>query len=89
MPVKQRKAKHRAHVVTADALEAFVQGDHIGLHRALGLKPWQPSPFDIDGPEPPHWTRQGDIWNEHWPLVAGLRAELDGLCSDRRGEPCR
>ena len=77
MPVKLRQSKQRQHRITPEALEAFQRGDAMGLHRALGLKPWQPSPFDIDGPEPPTWASPGP-WRDSWPMVAGLLAELKG-----------
>jgi hypothetical protein len=46
------------------------------LHRALGLRPWQPSPLDADTDEPPIWRGAGDLWAADWSLVRGLRLEL-------------
>ncbi len=45
MPVKQRKAKGRAHKITAEAVAAWKAADYSGLHRALGLHPWEASPL--------------------------------------------
>lgn len=75
MPVKLRQSKQRQHRITPEAVEAFQRGDAMGLHRALGLKPWQPSPFDINSTEPPAWA-QG-LWVASWGVVAGLLAELE------------
>ena len=47
------------------------------LHRALGLRPWQPSPMDADTDEPPAWRSTVDLWAADWPLVHGLRLELE------------
>lgn len=53
MPTKRRTAKSREHRITPEALAAFKAGDSIRLHRALGLRPWQPSPLEADtGPVP-------------------------------------
>ena len=76
MPVKLRLVKAKAHRVTPEAIAAFDRGYRMGLHRVLGLKPWQPSPFDIDGATPPAWSRAGP-WRDDWALVATLRAELE------------
>jgi hypothetical protein len=81
MPVKQRQAKVRANRITTDAVAAFSIGDHMGLQRALGLKPWQPSPFDIDGPAPPVWAT-GTAWAASWDAVADLRKELETALQD-------
>jgi hypothetical protein len=45
MPVKQRKAKGRAHKITAEAIAAWKSSDYMALHRALGPPPWQASPL--------------------------------------------
>lgn len=73
-PVKHRTAKGRAHRITPEAQDAFDRGDYMGLHRALGLKPWEPSPFDIPGGNPygPHSS-----WSVAWPVVAKLRSRLE------------
>lgn len=84
MPIKRRLAKGIAHKITPEAIEAFRAGDWLGLHRALGLAPWQPSPIDTDTPEPPAWaTQRGKTgWAEEWPMVFELRQALDARAGD-------
>lgn len=48
------------------------------LHRALGLRLWQPSPLDADTDEPPRWAGRHDAWREGWPLARELRLALHG-----------
>jgi hypothetical protein len=48
MPVKRRLHKGRPHRITDGAVEAWRAGDHMALHRALDLRPWETSPFDVD-----------------------------------------
>ena len=74
MPIKRRIRKGREHRVTREAVEAFNAGDAVTLHRALGLKPWEPSPIDADTPEPPDWA--SGPWAEAWPTAHELRAKL-------------
>jgi hypothetical protein len=45
MPVKQRKAKGRAHKITPEAIAAWKSCDFMALHRSLGLYPWEASPL--------------------------------------------
>lgn len=73
MPVKKRTAKARRHRITVEAVTAFQAGDRIALHRALGLKPWHPSPLDVvEGNEYPAGTG-GAEWRS---LAVKLRDEL-------------
>jgi hypothetical protein len=65
--------KGRAHRITADAAAAFRACDRMALHRALGLKPWQPSPLDVD-PHPPR--PDGTAWAASWSQAVELRQEL-------------
>lgn len=44
MPAKRTKAKPRRGQITEADAQAFIAGDGLALHRALGLKPWQWSP---------------------------------------------
>lgn len=71
MPTKRRTPKNHEHPITAEAIDAFRKGDHVRLHRALGLKPWQHSPLDVDRVERPAWINPVD-----WNLQTELRAEL-------------
>ncbi|MDB5575858.1 MAG: hypothetical protein JWR80_1034 [Bradyrhizobium sp.] len=68
MPARRRNRKDREHRITDAAVAAFKAGDYHGLHAALGLKPWQPSPLD-----PPCVADNVD----HRALADGLRQELE------------
>ena len=81
MPTKRRVAKGREHRITRAALEAFTAQDMLGLHRALGLRPWQPSPLDADTPEPPAWA--GTLWADGWGLAHDLRGKLEAMTPSR------
>jgi len=80
MPVKRRLGKAREHRITPEAVAAFMAGDFTRLHRALGLKPWEPSPLPRDieplgvdeGPGPQNRTS----WAEAWPKVQELQRVL-------------
>lgn len=76
MPIKRRTPKARDHRVTPAAVEAYRAGDWMGLHRALGLRPWQASPLDVPMGNP---YPDGSPWAASWPLAAALRAELEVL----------
>ena len=82
MPIKRRNAKARAHRVTPDAIEAYVAGDYMRLHRALGLKPYQMSPLPLSveplgcDPDEPPTGRPGTGWEASWPLACELQADL-------------
>ena len=78
MPTKRRIAKGRDNRITPEAVAAFATGDWMELHRALGLKPWQPSPLDTDTPEPPPHAQKGP-WAEAWPLAFDLRGKLEAM----------
>jgi hypothetical protein len=82
MPLKRRHAKSRAHRVTPEAIEAFRARDFLALHRALGLKPWQPSPLPasvnplgVDPSRPPE-GRPGDWSADAWQLAVDLQRAL-------------
>ena len=81
MPIKRRVPKCRQRV-TPEAVAAFVAGDWRGLYRALGLRPWQAHPLDVDGPRP-DWAR--GIQAESWDQALALRAELQAAAKVRRG----
>lgn len=74
MPVKKRTSKHRDHVVTAAAVDAYRAGDWNGLHRALALRPWHPSPLDAVG-DPPAYL--AGVQRDWWNMAVELRTELD------------
>jgi hypothetical protein len=54
LPVKRRKAKIKAHLLTPEVFAAFDAGDEYTLRRALNLPPWHASPLDTNlaGPAP-------------------------------------
>jgi hypothetical protein len=62
MPTTRTKRARSRSGLTPEAIAAFKAGDEIALHQALGLGTWMPSPFDVDGPEPPDWGRDGTAW---------------------------
>jgi hypothetical protein len=82
MPTKRRVEKTRPHRITPEALAAFDAGDHMRLHRALGLRPWQPSPLEAsDGPSP--WPA-GSSGAVAWAPVCDLRGKLDAGSAARK-----
>ena len=83
MPVKVRKSKRPQYRITDEAVEAFARGDQMALHRALNLRPWHPSPLQVDGPEPPDWGRSGTGWHDEWPVIWPLRQELERRLAER------
>lgn len=77
MPVKRRLPKSREHRVTPEAIAAFEAGDYHGLHRALGLRPWEESPLPasitalgVDPDSRPDWA------TDFWPRAVELQGEL-------------
>ena len=75
MPIKRRVAKVRNDRITPEAIAAFRAGDELALHRALNLRPWQPSPIVVDGPNPP--ADAGLCFAGAWATIWALRQELD------------
>ena len=55
--------------ITHEAIEAYRAGDDLGLHRALGLNPWECSPLPLEvtplgvdqGP-PPKYEAHPNAW---------------------------
>ena len=67
--------KHRARPMRANiddtAVRAFIERNWSALHRALRLRPWEPSPLDVDdGPAPDYWPAH------RWEKAQALRAAL-------------
>jgi hypothetical protein len=78
MPVKKRISKQREWRITQEAVEAFKAGDFHALHRALGLKPWEPSPLplrtEILGVDQ---STSHPLYNElTWPKIQEIQREL-------------
>jgi hypothetical protein len=80
MPTKRRLPKERAHRITERAVAAFKAANWLTLHRALGLRPWMPSPLDVKTASPPLGRT---AWEACWPLAVELRAELERACARR------
>jgi hypothetical protein len=93
MPTKRKRLVNRQVGIPAAALEAWCIGDLHGLHRALGIKPWQESPFYADVPEPPSWMRPDEVRiREDWVRALALRCRLIEMAGEpggvgRHGEP--
>lgn len=62
--------------VTSDVIRAFSDGDRQRLHRLLRLKPWQPSPLDVEGECPAPGTAYAEAWPEAVRLRQAIRAAL-------------
>ena len=73
-----RKQPDRAHrPITPEAIELYRNRDKLGLHSALGLQPWQVSPLDALGAQPPAWCPPGDGWRRSWAEGRALRHQLE------------
>lgn len=88
MPVKRRVQKLKPHRITPAAIEAFKAGDYLGLHRALGLKPWEPSPLPPTEPlgvDPKQRPSGTSARAEGWAKAVELQRELKAAArQDRR-----
>jgi hypothetical protein len=74
MPTKRTRRAPRQHGLRAAAIEAWQAGDHLALHRALGLLPWEASPIEAHG-TPPAWAAAMP-YGQSWPRAAELRRQL-------------
>ena len=81
MPVKARRTKIPEHPVTTAALDAFEAGDERALYAAIRQRPWQPSPLEVDGPEPPAWASSG--WRTQWEVMWQVRQEIERKLAER------
>jgi hypothetical protein len=84
MPVRFRRSKTPEHPVTDAALDAFVAGDERALAAAIRQRPWQPSPLEVDGPEPPAWAGHGSGWATQWLVMWEVRQEIERRLAGRR-----
>lgn len=77
MPIKRSKLKpRRLHLREVD-FAAFLAGEGLALHRALGLKPWEFRwPAILTEAEEGKWTVEGLMERREW-----IEAEL---CGERR-----
>jgi hypothetical protein len=68
--------------ITPEAVAAWKRADFMALHRALGLKPWQPSPLPsevtalgvCEGERPD--ADSGRAWDHAWPKALALQKQL-------------
>ena len=59
---------------------------HLTLHRALGLRPWEANPFDVDdGPRPPYQTCYSGSWEQTQELRRVILAEIEAEVVGQRG----
>ena len=80
MPVKKRTSKARPHHITAEAVEAYIAGDYMRLHRALGLMPWECSalPDEVHGLGVDQGPRPSYCDERHgWEHAQELQRELE------------
>lgn len=73
---RRRKHEQSRGTITAEAIRAFRDKDRIGLHRALGLRPWEWSPLDADSDETPPWRKSNDDWARDYAKARELRKAL-------------
>jgi len=73
MPKRIRKARPALAKVNAAAVSAYRAGDHLALHQALGLRPWQLSRLDVTDDVSRHW--ESEVHNRAWAYA--LRKELE------------
>ncbi len=76
MPTKrQRKTRKLASRITPAAVAAFKAGDERALYEAIGQRPWEYSPLDVDdgpSPRPVH----AELWTKAQELRAALEAAV-------------
>jgi hypothetical protein len=77
MTTIRRRQHAQRQRITSDAVDAFLAGDFITLHRALGLRPWGASP--IDAGEPCVYPA-GSAGAEGHDRAVELRNELQRAC---------
>jgi hypothetical protein len=73
MATKRAFVRRARHAITPEAIEAFANGDWGGLHRALGLRPWECSPLDATEDFEPG---KNTAWATSVEQARRLRAEL-------------
>ena len=91
MPTKRVKRQPQRHGLTEAALAAWRIGDKAALRGALGIKPWQISPFDVAGYRPTP-GRTPNAYDQSWPRALELRKALMLAAGppgkfDRHGRP--
>jgi hypothetical protein len=78
MPTKRTKRVPTRIGISEAAIQAWRIGDFHALNYELGVHPFQVSPFDATGPEPPSWCtdRKTTCWCMSWPRGWELRQAL-------------
>jgi len=76
MPARRANTRRAENAITPEAVAAYRAGDHLALHRALGLKPWQVSPLGAFGACPWH---PGTGGGNSWPKAVELRSQLEDI----------
>jgi hypothetical protein len=71
---RYRRRAARSDTITPAAVAAYHAGNRDALRRELHLKPWQPSPLDVDGRCP--WPKD-TAGAKAWPACVVLRAALE------------
>ena len=72
--------RDRRRKITPEAVEAYIAGDYMRLHRALGLMPWECSPLPDEvcglgvdqGPRPAYYDER-----HGWEQAQELQRELE------------
>jgi hypothetical protein len=76
--------------ITPEMVDLYRRGLALELHRALGLRPWHPSPFDIksdDFPEPEGDFHTSMSWRESEPHIAAIRRQLEAALAAAERTP--
>lgn len=83
-PFTRRQLPH----ITEEALAAYQIGDYLALHRALKLKPWEPSPLSladsplgVDQGSPPEWMTSRQ--REDYRKAQAIQRQLDRHLKER------
>ena len=79
MPTKRTLKKARRFSITQEAVEAYRRDDYLGLHRALGLRPWETSPLWADHE---NCGQEGTARAITWPQAVELRRQLEAALKD-------
>ena len=72
---RKRKTRKLATRITPAAVAAFKAGDDRALYEAIGQRPWEPSPLDVDDGPPPR-PHQAEVWAKAQELRSALEAAV-------------
>ncbi len=81
MPARRGHTRRHESAITPEAVDAFVAKDYARLHSAIGLKPWEVSPIQVDSYGPPR--AGGSPWTDSFPKALKLRADLEAAVRAR------